>query len=277
MLDPDPPSRPRGHAARERRVTQLSELEAALAADDREALLTALVHHRGHLDAPRAHAAAGLPTPGPPSTAELVVVRGVYVAEQQLARWGYTVAGAVGASHAAHPLLRWAPREVAQHALAGAGCPLGIADEVLRLVAARGVIEVRQAEVRLPGHAVQLDPAAVRQREAVLLALTADPLAPPSVAEVLRAVGAEPELLAQLEAGGDVVRLLPDLAMTAAAVRDAHGRLHDAYLAEGPLTASRAREILATTRKYALPLLEHLDTMGLTRRAGDVRTVNPPP
>ena len=43
----------------------------------------------------------------------------------------------------------------------GRGARSGIADEVLRLVAARGVVEVRQAEVRLPGHAVQLDPAAV--------------------------------------------------------------------------------------------------------------------
>jgi selenocysteine-specific elongation factor len=38
-------------------------------------------------------------------------------------------------------------------------------------------------------------------------------------------------------------------------------------------TAARAKEILGTTRKYALPLLEELDRRGRTRRRGDVREV----
>jgi selenocysteine-specific elongation factor len=34
---------------------------------------------------------------------------------------------------------------------------------------------------------------------------------------------------------------------------------------------SRFREALGTTRKYALPLLERFDALGITRRDGDVR------
>ncbi|MDP9405890.1 MAG: SelB C-terminal domain-containing protein, partial [Actinomycetota bacterium] len=76
-----------------------------------------------------------------------------------------------------------------------------------------------------------------------------------------------------LEAAGTIVRLGPDLAMTAAAVDQAVATLRAAYQAEGALTASRAKDVLATSRKYALPLLEELDRRGRTRRRGDVRDV----
>lgn len=61
--------------------------------------------------------------------------------------------------------------------------------------------------------------------------------------------------------------------MTAAAVDQAVATLRAAYQAEGALTASRAKDVLATSRKFALPLLEELDRRGHTRRRGDVRDV----
>jgi selenocysteine-specific elongation factor len=36
-------------------------------------------------------------------------------------------------------------------------------------------------------------------------------------------------------------------------------------------TVSAVREALGTSRKYTVPLLEHLDGKGVTRRVGDVR------
>jgi selenocysteine-specific elongation factor len=39
------------------------------------------------------------------------------------------------------------------------------------------------------------------------------------------------------------------------------------------LTASEARDILGTTRKYILPLLEHLDALHITKRIGDERVL----
>jgi selenocysteine-specific elongation factor len=37
------------------------------------------------------------------------------------------------------------------------------------------------------------------------------------------------------------------------------------------MTVSALRERLGTSRKYAVPLVEYLDTRGLTVRRGDVR------
>jgi len=39
------------------------------------------------------------------------------------------------------------------------------------------------------------------------------------------------------------------------------------------LTISQIREILGTTRKYAVPLCEYLDNIGFTERQGDVRVI----
>ena len=46
-----------------------------------------------------------------------------------------------------------------------------------------------------------------------------------------------------------------------------HLRLH------GKVTVAEARDILATSRKYALALLERLDEEKITRRLGDERVL----
>ena len=58
---------------------------------------------------------------------------------------------------------------------------------------------------------------------------------------------------------------------------DAAARLVAAALADCPdgVTASQVRDRLGTSRKYLLPLLNHLDATGVTRRRGDVRIAGP--
>ena len=60
--------------------------------------------------------------------------------------------------------------------------------------------------------------------------------------------------------------------MTGAYVLDANAVLD---LADGGpgLTVAEIRDLLGTTRKYAVPLCEYLDRAGVTRRAGDLRVL----
>ena len=49
-------------------------------------------------------------------------------------------------------------------------------------------------------------------------------------------------------------------------------RLISKKLAGGAgLTVAEIRDLLGTTRKYAVPLCEYLDRVGVTRREGDLR------
>jgi selenocysteine-specific elongation factor len=44
----------------------------------------------------------------------------------------------------------------------------------------------------------------------------------------------------------------------------------------GKLTVAQVRDMFATSRKYALALMEHLDAIGVTRRVGDERMLKNP-
>ena len=72
-------------------------------------------------------------------------------------------------------------------------------------------------------------------------------------------------------AAGRLVRVSEDLVLTPDfAARAEQVARSEASKAEG-LTVSRYRELLGTSRKYALPILAWLDDRGVTQRHGDVR------
>jgi len=162
---------------------------------------------------------------------------------------------------------------VATRAAIGAGCPPELAGSFLDALVAQGRVVVEGPGVRAPHHAVRLAPAQARAREVLLAALSQTPFSPPSLSQAAAASGASAALVKELESAGDIVRLAADLAVLPGTLELAVERLYEAAVAEGPLTASRAKEILGTTRRYALPLLEELDRRGRTRRLGDVRDV----
>lgn len=63
------------------------------------------------------------------------------------------------------------------------------------------------------------------------------------------------------------------IAFHAEAVQAALAQLQAAYPAPQQFTVSDARALLGSTRKFTVPLLEHLDAAGRTRRRGDHRSV----
>jgi len=277
VLDADPPPRPRG-PQRAVRGEALAARRDALGGGDRSGLLALHVAERGAADAERAAAAVGV-TAGDAATAAvaagLMRLGAAWAHPDAVAGWATVIDAALRGYHREHPVDRVAPKNLAARAAASAGCPTPLLDDLLALLAAQGAVVAEGPGVRTPDHAVRLDPQQERAKAALIEVLAAEPFAPPRLEEAAGAAGASTSLLRELESAGDIVRLGPDLAMTAAAFTQAVDRLREAYAAEGPLTASRAKEVLATSRKYAVPLLETLDRRGVTRREGDVRHLRP--
>jgi selenocysteine-specific elongation factor len=56
-------------------------------------------------------------------------------------------------------------------------------------------------------------------------------------------------------------------------VADARARVEGALRKEGTMTMARFRDLIGTSRKYAVPLLEWFDAAGITIRNGDIRTL----
>jgi selenocysteine-specific elongation factor len=91
---------------------------------------------------------------------------------------------------------------------------------------------------------------------------------PPSIAE-LRASGFSGSVVDAAVRSGGLVRISPDLVLTRELVERAEATVREA--GDAGITVSAVRERLGTSRKYAVPLLEHLDRTGVTRRSGDLR------
>jgi len=126
--------------------------------------------------------------------------------------------------------------------------------------------------VRLASHAVSL---AGHQDEVARLvhAVAEGEPTPPTVADLIGA-GIAREVLDAATRAGFLVRVSPELVLTPAFVERA---LHVVRAAgDAGVTVSALRERLGTSRKFAVPLLEHLDQRRLTRRVGDVRVALAP-
>jgi selenocysteine-specific elongation factor len=96
-----------------------------------------------------------------------------------------------------------------------------------------------------------------------------NPFSPPGLKDSQAEAGAEVlNALVEMEElvliPGDVLFRKPDY-------DDAVHRIQETLLRKGTITLAEVRDLLQTSRKYAQALLEHLDTIGLTVRDGDVR------
>ncbi len=129
--------------------------------------------------------------------------------------------------------------------------------------------------IRLPGFVPTFNAAQQQRVEQLLRLFREHPFNPPGRAEAETIVGAE--VLASLIEQGQLVKLggsSDALLFLRENYEEAIAKLV-AYLQEhGKMTAAEARDVLGTTRKYILPLLEHMDERRITRRIGDERLLS---
>src|SRR5579875_661730 len=128
--------------------------------------------------------------------------------------------------------------------------------------------------LRLPAFVPTFTEAQQQQIQRLLRQFNENPYTPPGRAEAEATVGAE--VLAALVEQGRLVKLggnMDAVLFLRETYEEAVAKLI-AYLREhGRMTASEARDVLGTTRKYILPLLEHMDERRITRRVGDERVL----
>ena len=153
-----------------------------------------------------------------------------------------------------------------------------LADFHLGWLAGRQVLELAGGEVRPPGRRPELTGQESGLAAAILEIYEAAGLAAPSPAEVARRLAAKPEivdgLVRYLTGRKRLLRLPEGLVLAAAAVDRVVAELRAAGAER--FTVAEFKERFALTRKWAIPLLEHLDSTGVTRRVGDQRQLRPP-
>ncbi len=143
---------------------------------------------------------------------------------------------------------------------------------LLRLISAGKIVE-RSGGLSLAGWAPKLNPRLDLVRAALIDALASAGLAPPDRDQLAASVGPEvSEVLRLLTNEGQVVAVSREFFLLRSAA-DSAEQIIRAALAGGPLSVPDLKAVLGVSRKHLIPLLEHFDRVGLTRRSGDLRTL----
>lgn len=275
VLDPDPPVRPRGPDARLARSDQLDRLRAATDRTDR---LVALVESVGGAHpVSRAVAATGVRPGQVPD--ELLVVGEHLVTRTAHRVWSHaveqTAAGGERQSLSGRPAEQdsqrlGASRTTLFDAAGQAGCPAELAAALVGDLVERGRLVRHGSVYATPQQAPALDAERRRRSETLVAELAAAPFQPPALDEAARRAGVDHEQLNELVQSGELVTC-GGVTFAATAIDQAVERLVRLEDEGGRFTTAQARTALDTTRKYAVPLLEHLDRAGITEFDGQTR------
>jgi selenocysteine-specific elongation factor len=259
VLDPAP-----GPRAGPDRVSAL----VGRAAAQRERLPSLLLAERGAVPVAEAEMLTGSDVPGGDVVGAWVIDPSVRerIASDLMA-W-------LAAFHDAHPLEEGAAigdaRQAFARALVACRAPKdeSLIDALLNDLDRRGVIARSATTIRLATHHVDLG-ARKEDVDRLLTALSGEREATPPTVKELLDDGYGRDVIDAAARAGLVVRLSPDLVVAPSLVE----RAVEIVRAAGPggITLSMLRESLRTSRKYAVPLAEHLDRTGFTRREGDLR------
>jgi selenocysteine-specific elongation factor len=123
--------------------------------------------------------------------------------------------------------------------------------------------------IRLPGFTPDFTPAQQKQVERLIQLFHAHPYAPPGRSEAQEI--ADSEIVNALIEQGQLVKVGENVLFLREFYEQAVDVLIKYMQKHGKITVSEARDLLDTSRKYILPLLEHMDILHITQRMGDER------
>ncbi len=176
--------------------------------------------------------------------------------------------------HAKEPLKDGLVKEELRSKLPGQLPPATFVWMLARLVEAEK-IAVERDKVRLVGHRPKLSAAEEAVKTKIEQAFRESGFQPPAPATVLASVGTERKLahavFRRLVDDGILVRVGEDIFLH----RDSHQTLRERIQArfqeQASINVGTMKELFGVSRKYAIPYLEHLDAIRMTRRQGDER------
>ncbi len=174
----------------------------------------------------------------------------------------------LSAFHRAHPLRGGMSREELK---SRTGIPPSLFPDVLARLLAEGALADRSGEVSLPDHQPRLSPEQQSAVDAALSDLRTAHFSPPSLSDWVERHGLSSALVQYLVATDRIVRVNDDTVFERAAYEEAVTRIRTHVLLNQKITVAEARDLLQSSRRYVLPLLEWLDGQKITRRVGDDR------
>jgi selenocysteine-specific elongation factor len=156
--------------------------------------------------------------------------------------------------------------------------PAPVFDEALEILIRAGRLIPKGDRVGLPQAGPTLSP---RQAQAVgelERRLAGKGFQVPEVSELVRGIPPSErpaDLIRYLVDSGRAVKVTSELLYPAPLWQELESRLRDHFRKNSTLSMGAFKDLVQVSRKYAVPLLEHLDRTGLTKRKGDDRVPGP--
>ena len=174
----------------------------------------------------------------------------------------------LGTYHRGHPLRLGMPREELRNRLRLAERRF---DLVISRAAVLSKLHARSAVVCLPEYEVLLSADQENRVGAIVEEMRARGSTPPPLGHIERTLG--PELVQYLVDVGRMVRVSDSVIFDGATYAEIVDKVVQYVQQHGQVTVAECRDLLNTSRRYAMGLLEHLDRTNVTKRIGDVRVL----
>jgi selenocysteine-specific elongation factor len=204
----------------------------------------------------------------------------LYTTEKKWCGLKDTILGVLQDFHAFHPLAAGMDMEELRGKL-----PYVISSRLFRVI-----VEILTEQkflaregnlLRLPQHRIHLGDEEKSLMEKIQKVLRNNPLAPPDLKQMEKDLGIAREKLAGvirvMERNRSIVRVTTDLYYLPDCVDKVRSVLYKHFSGNNEITAATFRDLLGSSRKYTIALLEHFDREGITVRIGDIRRLKSPP
>ncbi|MBQ1430999.1 MAG: SelB C-terminal domain-containing protein, partial [Firmicutes bacterium] len=149
-------------------------------------------------------------------------------------------------------------------------------DEIIAMMSEDKVLKEASGKVSLFGFGVKRSPEAEKLRKRVLGKYRASVYEMPTVDEVLeneRDKVNVRHLIDSLVEEGELVRLDPKYCIDSGAYEKALSIIREHIAKNGKITLAEFRDLIGTSRKYAMAILDHTDREKITAKEGDYRVL----
>lgn len=151
-------------------------------------------------------------------------------------------------------------------------------DELLRKMEEAGVLAIKNQSVCLYGHRIVFNERQKRVKDGIINLLKAAKYSPPGIDEIVKEAEATREEIDEvadaLWEAGEIRRLKDGILILEIYYQTAVQKVVRHISEEGSITLPVFRDMLETSRKYAMVLLEEMDREKITKWVGDYRVLN---
>ncbi|MDK2919232.1 MAG: selenocysteine-specific elongation factor [Candidatus Petromonas sp.] len=149
-------------------------------------------------------------------------------------------------------------------------------DEIVELYTNMGTIEAHGNNVSLKGFEIMFSERQIALKDNILNLYSQSEFKPPTVKDIIDKFsiqGQDKDIIEALINMGYLVKINENIVFHRENYEKAKDILRNYLLENNEITLAEYRDLLDTSRKYVLPLLEHFDSIKLTKRVENKRTL----